>query len=91
MHHSAEELFSLYEEKFSVKDFDFEPVGLYEPVKHIMSIPGKRIRPTLLMMACELFGGKVEDAIHAAFAMEIFHNFTLVRDDIMDKADIRRC
>jgi len=90
MHHSAEELFSLYEEKFSVKDFDFEPVGLYEPVKHIMSIPGKRIRPTLLMMACELFGGKVEDAIHAAFAMEIFHNFTLVHDDIMDKADIRR-
>lgn len=90
MQHSAEALFSLYEQKFSIKDFDFEPAGLYEPVKHIMSIPGKRIRPTLLMMSCELFGGKVEDALEAAFAMEIFHNFTLVHDDIMDKADIRR-
>ena len=90
MQHTSEELYALYEQTFSIKDFDFEPSGLYEPVKHIMAIPGKRIRPTLLMMACEMFGGDVKNAIDAAFAMEIFHNFTLVHDDIMDKADIRR-
>ncbi len=90
MQHTSDELYALYEQTFSIKDFDFEPVGLYEPVKHIMAIPGKRIRPTLLMMSCEMFGGDVKNALHAAFAMEIFHNFTLVHDDIMDKADIRR-
>lgn len=55
-----------------------------------MGIKGKRIRPLLLLMATDMFGGNVEDALNPSFAMEVFHNFTLVHDDIMDNADIRR-
>lgn len=85
-----EELLSFYEQKFSSSNFNESPSGLYDPVKHIMSIKGKRIRPLLLMMSADLFGGNVQQALNPAFAMELFHNFTLVHDDIMDNADIRR-
>lgn len=88
--HTPEELISLYEEKFGVNNFHNTPSGLYSPVNHIMNMKGKRIRPLLLMNGCELFGGNVEVALNPAFAMEIFHNFTLVHDDIMDNADVRR-
>lgn len=88
--HTSEELYKIYQDTFSTDHFNFEPKGLYEPVKHIMSIPGKRIRPMLCLMSCEMFGGNIKDALYASFAMEVFHNFTLVHDDIMDKADIRR-
>lgn len=67
-----------------------EPKELVEPITYILSLGGKRIRPVLLLMGCELFGGKAEDALPAALAIEVFHNFTLLHDDIMDKADIRR-
>jgi len=66
------------------------PNGLYEPVRHIMNIQGKRIRPMLLLMACDMFDGNLQEALHPAFAMEVFHNFTLVHDDVMDSSDIRR-
>jgi geranylgeranyl diphosphate synthase type II len=88
--HTSEELYKIYQDTFSTDHFNFEPKGLYEPVKHIMSIPGKRIRPMLCLMSCEMFGGNIKDALFASYAMEVFHNFTLVHDDIMDKADIRR-
>lgn len=88
--HTLEELQAIYQNTFNTEHFNLEPKGLYEPVKHIMSIPGKRIRPMLCLMACELFGGNSKDALYASFAMEVFHNFTLVHDDIMDKADVRR-
>ncbi len=87
---STETLLSLYEQKFGNNNFSLNPSGLYEPVKHIMSMKGKKIRPLLLMMSSDLFGGNVEQALNPAFAMELFHNFTLVHDDIMDNADIRR-
>lgn len=83
-------LAALYERSFPVSIFDQEPRSLYEPVKHIMSIPGKRIRPLLVLLSCDAFGGQVDGALNASYAMEIFHNFTLVHDDIMDKADLRR-
>src|SRR4030095_2703442 len=64
--------------------------SLFEPVKYIMSNGGKRIRPVLLLISCELFGRTLNDAINAAIAVEILHNFTLVHDDIMDNASTRR-
>ena len=67
-----------------------EPGNLYEPISYTLSLGGKRIRPVLLLMACELFGGDTEGAIPPALAIEIFHNFTLVHDDIMDNAPLRR-
>jgi geranylgeranyl diphosphate synthase type II len=88
--HSLSALNALYNEKFSVDNFHQSPTGLYKPVNHIMNIPGKRIRPLLLLMASEMFGGDAKQALNPAFAMEVFHNFTLVHDDIMDNADIRR-
>ena len=66
------------------------PAGLYEPIRYELSLGGKRIRPVLTLMACELFGGDRRMAIDAATGLEIFHNFTLLHDDVMDKADLRR-
>ena len=66
------------------------PAELYEPIKYILSLGGKRMRPALLLMACDLFGGDIDEAIRPALAIEVFHNFTLMHDDIMDNAPIRR-
>ena len=67
-----------------------EPVELYQPVKYILSIGGKRIRPALVLMACNLFSDTITHAIKPALAIEIFHNFTLLHDDIMDNSVLRR-
>lgn len=88
--HTAEQLNDLYEKTFNESNFNNHPTALYAPVHHIMGMKGKRIRPLLVMMGNQMFGGNVTDALNPAFAMEVFHNFTLVHDDIMDAADIRR-
>ncbi len=88
--HSPQYLLSLFEEKFSSSNFNESPTNLYKPVSHIMSIKGKRIRPLLVLASCDMFGGNVQHALNPAFAVEVFHNFTLVHDDIMDQADVRR-
>ena len=67
-----------------------EPAALYEPLKYILEGGGKRIRPVLLFFSCEAAGGNPLDAVNAAIAVEILHNFTLIHDDIMDNADSRR-
>lgn len=67
-----------------------EPAGLYEPIGYIMDLGGKRMRPVLVMLSAELFGAPSENALPAAAAVEIFHNFSLVHDDIMDAAPLRR-
>jgi geranylgeranyl diphosphate synthase type II len=87
---SIKELSDFYAGKYSDNSFDREPRGLYEPMDHIMSIPGKHIRPLLLLLSCQAFGGSVDQSLSAAHAMELFHNFTLVHDDIMDAATLRR-
>ncbi len=70
--------------------FKSQPLELYEPVNYIMELGGKRMRPVMLLMAYELFGDKLAEALPAAYAIEIFHNFSLVHDDIMDEAPLRR-
>lgn len=67
-----------------------QPVNLYQPIEYTLHMGGKRLRPVMLLMACDLFGGDVNKALQAALAVEVFHNFTLLHDDIMDKAEIRR-
>lgn len=69
---------------------DGQPRQLYEPVHYCLENGGKRIRPVMTLMACELFGGKVEEALDPAVGLELFHNFTLLHDDVMDKAPVRR-
>ena len=66
------------------------PENLYEPIQYILNLGGKRIRPLLVLMSADLFGHKYKEAVRAALAIEIFHNFTLVHDDIMDSAELRR-
>jgi geranylgeranyl diphosphate synthase type II len=66
------------------------PAELYEPISYILSLGGKRMRPAMLLMACDLFGGDAEAAVSPALAIELFHNFTLMHDDIMDNAPLRR-
>jgi geranylgeranyl diphosphate synthase type II len=87
---SISQLAAFYSEKFSTQDYAREPQNLYGPMGYMMSIPGKRIRPLLLLLSSDGFGGDIEEAIFAAHAMELFHNFTLVHDDIMDAATLRR-
>ncbi|WP_298286692.1 polyprenyl synthetase family protein [uncultured Lutibacter sp.] len=67
-----------------------EPVNLYEPINYILNIGGKRLRPILTLLTCDIFGGNYTKALDAAVAVEVFHNFTLLHDDIMDSAPIRR-
>ncbi len=74
-------------EEISLQD---SPVNLYEPIRYILSIGGKRLRPSLTLMACNLFSDKLDNAIYPALAIEMFHNFTLMHDDLMDKSAIRR-
>jgi len=69
---------------------DGHPKELYEPIAYTFALGGKRIRPIMVLLACDMFGGEVEMAVNPAVAIEIFHNFTLLHDDIMDHAPIRR-
>ncbi len=80
----------LIEEEIKKLPFQKEPADLYDPVRYMLKLGGKRIRPALVLMSCEMFGGKYEDALSAALGIEVFHNFTLLHDDIMDKAPLRR-
>lgn len=71
-------------------DWKREPQGLYEPIAYTLASGGKRLRPTLALTAAEIFGGKEEEVLPAALALEVFHNFTLLHDDVMDRALVRR-
>ena len=70
--------------------YNTESERLIDPVKYILSLGGKRLRPVLALMACNLFSDKIDEAVIPVTGLEIFHNFTLVHDDIMDKAAVRR-
>lgn len=80
----------LIEEALRGKSYGSNPRELYAPIEYIMSLGGKRMRPVLVLMACDLFDGDIRQAVHPSIAIELFHNFTLVHDDIMDKAPLRR-
>ncbi|WP_179318952.1 polyprenyl synthetase family protein [Winogradskyella helgolandensis] len=79
--------FLKYLEDFTV---DREPQNLYSPIKYILELGGKRLRPILTLMTAEVFGGTAQKAMDAALSIEVFHNFSLVHDDIMDDAPLRR-
>jgi len=66
------------------------PITLYDPMRYVLQGGGKRLRPLLVLLACEAVGGKVESCLPAALAVEFLHNFTLIHDDVMDQDDIRR-
>ena len=88
--HPFEELSSQFAEKFNIDHFPGEPRSLYEPNNYFLSLGGKRVRPVLCLMGNELFDDIHPDAWMVASAIELFHNFTLIHDDIMDNAPLRR-
>lgn len=88
--HSFSELSRIFEEKFSIRHFPEHTNTLYDPAQYILQLKGKRVRPVAVLMGSELFGEVPADAYHVAAAIELFHNFSLIHDDIMDKAPLRR-
>lgn len=88
--HSLPSLLAKINGYAAAQPFPAVPRELYEPCDYILELGGKRLRPALLLMACELFAGTVEQALPAAWAVELFHNFSLMHDDIMDAAPLRR-
>ena len=71
-------------------DYSRKPDELYAPIRYVLSLGGKRIRPTFLIMAYNMYADDIESVFSTAAGMEIFHNFTLLHDDLMDRADMRR-
>ena len=85
-----EEILDLFENYLAQIQLPEEPERLYKPIIYSMSGGGKRIRPSLLMLVCDAYGGSLQEALPVAAAVEMFHNFTLLHDDIMDNATVRR-
>lgn len=88
--YSISQLQDLINKEIAEKQYSNKPLELYEPIRYIMALGGKRMRPALLLMACDLFDGSIIKALKPAVGIEVFHNFTLMHDDIMDKAPLRR-
>lgn len=80
----------LLEKELNTIPFPDSPSNLYDPLSYFLQLGGKRMRPVLTLMGVELFGCRKEEAVSAAIAIELFHNFTLIHDDIMDEAPLRR-
>ena len=85
-----ENILQRIESEISQLQFTNPPKSLYEPIEYILSLGGKRIRPALTLMACNIYNNSIENAIKPALGLEVFHNFTLLHDDLMDEADKRR-
>lgn len=85
-----EQLIDYFEEQLNLIEYNDKPLELYSPIKYTLGFGGKRIRPVTTLMGCELFCDDFQKALPQAIAIELFHNFTLIHDDIMDIAPIRR-
>lgn len=90
MTHNIQQLIRQVNQRLEALAYGKEPASLYEPIRYVMSLGGKRLRPILVLLAYKLFKNKHEDILDQALAVEVFHNFTLIHDDIMDKAPLRR-
>lgn len=88
--HSFSELSKIFEQKFNIRHFPEHTASLFDPAQYILQLGGKRVRPVCVLMGNELFDEIVPDAYNAAAGIELFHNFSLIHDDIMDKAPVRR-
>ena len=87
---SIPELHDIIEKELSLLNYPNHPANLYQPIKYVLNIGGKRMRPILTLLSHQLFSSNINKSIKSALAIEVFHNFTLLHDDIMDKAPLRR-
>jgi geranylgeranyl diphosphate synthase type II len=88
--YKAEELLKMVNEAIDGLSYDRKPASLYEPIKYVLSLGGKRVRPVLMLMAYNLYKDDPQKIITQAVGLETYHNFTLLHDDLMDNADMRR-
>lgn len=87
---SANQIQQTFEEYLQNLDYSHNPDNLYAPIRYVLSLGGKRIRPTLLVLAYNMYAEDVKSVYDVAVGMEVFHNFTLLHDDVMDNAEMRR-
>ena len=87
---TADEILNMVNEFLGNLPYDRKPYSLYEPVKYVLSMGGKRIRPTLMLLSYNIFKNDPEKILMNAVALETYHNYTLLHDDLMDNADLRR-
>jgi geranylgeranyl diphosphate synthase type II len=85
--HECHAIINQYFNKLKLPEF---PTNLYDPIRYMLDLGGKRIRPALVLMGCNVFSENTDSAVFPALAVEVFHNFTLMHDDIMDKSSLRR-
>ncbi len=90
MLYSVDSLSKKIEEAIRDISFDLKPKSLFDPISYVLSVGGKRVRPLLTLLATDMFGKEVDKSMKPAIGIEIFHNFTLLHDDLMDKSDMRR-
>ena len=87
---TSEQLFKQIHNYIENLSYTHEPKGLYEPIEYVLSLGGKRLRPVLMLLAYNLYKEDVEQIFPQAAGIETYHNFTLLHDDLMDKAEMRR-
>jgi geranylgeranyl diphosphate synthase type II len=87
---SFQDCLAIINREIQVIQYPGNPSGLYDPIAYLLALKGKKIRSAFTLLACNLYRDEVDAAIRPALAWEIFHNFTLMHDDVMDKADLRR-
>ena len=88
--HNPSQLLDIVNQALAAMPLDRKPAGLYEPVRYVLSLGGKRIRPVLMLMAYELYRDDIQAIMPTALGLETYHNYTLLHDDVMDRADVRR-
>jgi geranylgeranyl diphosphate synthase, type II len=88
--HNINELQSIYKQYAAQQQFLKQPDSLYQPINYLLALGGKSMRPTLVLLACNLFSNNLQNCLPQAYAVELFHNFSLMHDDIMDNSPLRR-
>ena len=87
---TSEEILKLVNDYLAQLPYNREPQSLYEPIKYVLSMGGKRVRPVLMLLAYNMYKENPESILSSACALETYHNYTLLHDDLMDNADLRR-
>lgn len=88
--YSSDQLLQQVNEEIARLSYPVRPEGLYEPIKYVLSIGGKRLRPVFMLLSAQALGGDIDKVMPAAIGLETYHNYTLLHDDLMDQADMRR-
>ena len=88
--YSSEKILAMVNQGLADLHLERQPFGLYEPIRYVLSMGGKRIRPVLLLMAYNMYKEDVQSALPTAVGIETYHNYTLLHDDVMDRAEVRR-